>query len=916
MKNLRIILFTSLLLSISLVINTYAVNEVGPTNIPACNAPQTIIDGGGCPSGQVWIGSDIGGYCQTPIACSVGTKFNCKNNSCYTYAAPACSTANVSTGGSLPCCANDQIAVRDSTSSTGWKCEDQTLGLWTENGSDIYYNLGNVGIGTNVPTSKLDVSVDSSYTGPLIEAGYSNNSVGTPGDFSTSIGYQTNASGDYAIAVGRGAYATGAYSASVGRATSANGSYSTAMGIGTTASGYASTAMGYYTNGTANYSVAIGRSTSASGGSSTAMGDSTSATGTYSTTMGHKTDASGDYSIAMGDTTSASGDYSIAMGDTTIASGDWSTAMGYQTIASGDRSTATGDRTKAEGHYSLAMGYGTTASGQWSTAMGNQTVSSGEQAISAGFKTTAQSFGSFVVGRYNEISGNLTSWVDTDPLFVIGNGSGSSTTSNAMTVLKNGNVGIGTSSPVNSFEVVGDSVVTGNFSTGGNMLVTGDIVASSNISALGNISTNGNIDATGSITTLGNLGAVDVNISGDINAGGDIVGASFGTAGNLTVNGPTSLANLATTGTITSLGDVYVSGKVGIGTSSPASKLDIEVDSSDTGSLIEAGYAANASGNYSTAIGRSTTASGSYSTSMGYSTTANASYSTAIGRSTTASGYNSTAMGYSTTASGYYSTAIGRSTTASGYYSTAMDLSTTASGYASTAMGASTTASGSFSTSIGHYITAQPYASVVLGQYNLLSGGTMSSWQSGDQLFVIGNGTSSAARSNAMTVLKSGQIGFGVTNPAFKLELPNSSTDAVGRARAYSWNTYSDSRVKSNQKKMQYGLNEVMQLQAKSYDHHTSDFEDGELILNDEYDSTIGLIAQDVYKIIPEIVNKPENENENLWSLDYSKMSPVLLSAIQELKIEKDAEIDSLRTKNEEMRVFICEDSPEAPFCQ
>lgn len=56
-----------------------------------------------------------------------------------------------------------------------------------------------------------------------------------------------------------------------------------------------------------------------------------------------------------------------------------------------------------------------------------------------------------------------------------------------------------------------------------------------------------------------------------------------------------------------------------------------------------------------------------------------------------------------------------------------------------------------------------------------------------------------------------------------------------------------------------------------------------ELIIHPEKTTTeIGLVAQEVQKVIPEAVDIPEDENRDLWSISYSSLIPVLVKAIQE----------------------------------
>jgi hypothetical protein len=75
--------------------------------------------------------------------------------------------------------------------------------------------------------------------------------------------------------------------------------------------------------------------------------------------------------------------------------------------------------------------------------------------MAMGYGTTAQAYTSTVLGRYNVVSGNTSSWVGTDPLFVIGNGDAEASRANAVTLLKNGKVGIGITNPQSMLQVSG-----------------------------------------------------------------------------------------------------------------------------------------------------------------------------------------------------------------------------------------------------------------------------------------------------------------------------------------------------------------------------------------------------------------------------------------------------------------------------
>lgn len=130
-----------------------------------------------------------------------------------------------------------------------------------------------------------------------------------------------------------------------------------------------------------------------------------------------------------------------------------------------------GHSTTASGFASTAVGYGTSASNSFSTAMGQGSTASGYGSAAIGFNTIAPSYAEMALGAYNTLYAptSTNSWVTTDRLFVIGNGTSTSSRSNAMVILKNGNVGIGISTPARKLQVVGDIFADGEIRASGNL---------------------------------------------------------------------------------------------------------------------------------------------------------------------------------------------------------------------------------------------------------------------------------------------------------------------------------------------------------------------------------------------------------------------------------------------------------------
>ncbi|WP_031528206.1 tail fiber domain-containing protein [Dyadobacter crusticola] len=142
-------------------------------------------------------------------------------------------------------------------------------------------------------------------------------------------------------------------------------------------------------------------------------------------------------------------------------------------------------------------------------------------------------------------------------------------------------------------------------------------------------------------------------------------------------------------------------------------------------------------------------------------------------------GISSFASGSDTEASGSSSTALGQSTKASADYSLATGFSSEASGSSSASFGFSSKAMGDISAAFGNFTIAKTRASFVTGLFNNASDNPdPENEKPTDRIFQIGNGISYNDRQNALTLLRSGNLGLGknALNPKYTLEVD-------GRAR-------------------------------------------------------------------------------------------------------------------------------------
>tara|TARA_R110002012_G_scaffold11137_1_gene50131 strand:+ start:111490 stop:112962 length:1473 start_codon:yes stop_codon:yes gene_type:complete len=212
------------------------------------------------------------------------------------------------------------------------------------------------------------------------------------------------------------------------------GEYSTAFGYNTIASGVYSFASGYQSTASGENSVAISNAT-ATGLNAVAIGDNSNALA--DNTVAIQGDATVENAIAIGGT--ASGINSIAIGG--IASEDNTIAL-LGGSALGENSFAFAGTAEADN----SLSFGGTSEAEYSMSFWG-----GE----------AKSYGEIAMGTYGQsyIPSSTTSFVGTDRLFSLANGyndfSSGFVYSNAMIVLKNGNVGFSIDEPAVNLHIGG-----------------------------------------------------------------------------------------------------------------------------------------------------------------------------------------------------------------------------------------------------------------------------------------------------------------------------------------------------------------------------------------------------------------------------------------------------------------------------
>lgn len=139
-----------------------------------------------------------------------------------------------------------------------------------------------------------------------------------------------------------------------------------------------------------------------------------------------------------------------------------------------------------------------------------------------------------------------------------------------------------------------------------------------------------------------------------------------------------------------------------------------------------------------------------------------------------------------------------------------------------------------------------------------------------------------------MRITSGGNVGIGTTSPSYQLQL---STDSAAKPTSALWTIASDSRIKENITPYAKGLKELMLINPINYDYNgLGGFKKGK--------GGVGIIAQEILNILPDSVssvkgklNESDKEEIDILNFNGHELTYVLINAIK----EQQAQIEELK---------------------
>ena len=174
---------------------------------------------------------------------------------------------------------------------------------------------------------------------------------------------------------------------------------------------------------------------------------------------------------------------------------------------------------------------------------------------------------------------------------------------------------------------------------------------------------------------------------------------------------------------------------------------------------------------------------------------------------------------------------------------------------------------------------------------------------SGYRLYVLGT-MSFQGTMNPLIIDGTGYYGTSIHPAGNNMCNAGNSNVAYHVMWSYSYSNPSDKRLKENITDIKNALNIVLQLKGVRYDYKKEYMYNDSIVKNEKVKAKleadrknqIGFLAQDVNKILPEVVS--HDDSTDIYGIDYSKIVPVLVEAIKELKLQIDSLKQSINKKN------------------
>ncbi|MES2774516.1 MAG: hypothetical protein V4722_10045 [Bacteroidota bacterium] len=156
-----------------------------------------------------------------------------------------------------------------------------------------------------------------------------------------------------------------------------------------------------------------------------------------------------------------------------IGTGSVAFGFGNRAIGAYSFSSGTGNISRDTGSFSF--GFQCEATADYAVAMGRNSMAAHHASTALGYFVVSKSVGCLSVGSCNDISDTppVNAFNENDRVFQVGNGLFTTSRSNAMTVLRNGNVGIGILIPTEKLHITGNAIITGNATVKGDGVITG-----------------------------------------------------------------------------------------------------------------------------------------------------------------------------------------------------------------------------------------------------------------------------------------------------------------------------------------------------------------------------------------------------------------------------------------------------------